>query len=663
MFSRLNVRTRMFILIIGINALMLAAIFITYYGTSKRTVIREIQGKAMERVENVASNLKGYLDAKARTAWTFCENPQMQQWLETNDQRTIAPGSDPQYDRLIDYINQIVSKDKEIRSIFFASEKTQMYYHNLENNFPPDYYVGKRPWYQNTVKAGHPIFDIDEDIVYKQVFVNYRRPIYNKDGNLLGVGGVDMTLDHLKRFLTELNIFATGQVMLIGSNGKFLYHPNQKWVLEQSLGDLMQDEKNYKHLDLTVERASRGEGGIDRVIYAGESCYLISASVPDLGWLLVYSVSTREINAPLLSLTRVFVVIVSLTLSLLVFAILFITGSISRPIQSIVTLLKDISEGEGDLTKRMSVERDDELGEMARMFNMFVDKLHEIISLVRINTENVADASDQITAASTQLATGAEAQNAQASEVAASMHQMTASIFESSQNATQSAEIAKTATSKAEEGSQAMRATLDGMEEIVSTTAKTSEIVDALSNRTGQIGEILEVINEIADQTNLLALNAAIEAARAGDQGRGFAVVADEVRKLAERTTKATEEISETVVAIQGDTLKASESMTAARSVVKRGKEAALKTETVLKDIITSVTHATDMIIQIAVASEQMSAGAEEISKNVESISTVTRQSVDSSEQMASTAEQLRDQMNQLRQLVHRFHLHQDMQA
>ena len=334
-----------------------------------------------------------------------------------------------------------------------------------------------------------------------------------------------------------------------------------------------------------------------------------------------------------------------------------INRSVTVPVKGVVNMLEDIAEGEGDLTKRIDVKSKDEVGELAHWFNLFIDKLYGLIDQIKKNTDQVATASNEISSTSSQMAAGIQEQSSQAAEVAASVQQMSAAVLENSQNAAHTAEIAGRANGMAQEGAVAMQATKEGMAGIVASAESTKEIIQSLSSRADQIGQIIETINDIADQTNLLALNAAIEAARAGEQGRGFAVVADEVRKLAERTTRATQEVAETIGAIQNDTRDAVLSMEEAGKAVSTGQVATERTEAVLTGIVREVTQAMEMIQQIATASEEQSSATELISTNVESISTVTKQSASGAEELATTAVHLSRLSEELRQMVGMFKL------
>ncbi|MCU7526696.1 MAG: methyl-accepting chemotaxis protein, partial [Ignavibacteria bacterium] len=206
-----------------------------------------------------------------------------------------------------------------------------------------------------------------------------------------------------------------------------------------------------------------------------------------------------------------------------------------------------------------------------------------------------------------------------------------------------------------EKGAKKINDTKKGIEKIVVSSEETSRIVASLSKRSEQIGEITQVIDDIADQTNLLALNAAIEAARAGEQGRGFAVVADEVRKLAERTTKATKEIAETIKAIQDEAKDADSSMGEARIAVEAGMKLTEEVAEVLSEILKGALKTTDVVLQVAAASEEQSSAAEQISKNIEGISSVTQQSAAGTEQIARAAEDLNRLTVNLQEIVAGF--------
>jgi methyl-accepting chemotaxis protein len=207
----------------------------------------------------------------------------------------------------------------------------------------------------------------------------------------------------------------------------------------------------------------------------------------------------------------------------------------------------------------------------------------------------------------------------------------------------------------AEQGGKVVDDTVDGMKRIASVVNKSADTVKELGKSSDQIGEIIGVIDDIADQTNLLALNAAIEAARAGDQGRGFAVVADEVRKLAERTTKATKEIAGMIKKIQSDTSGAVQSMEEGTQEVVRGIELADRAGASLREIVGVSQKVTDMVTQIAAASEEQSSASEQISKNVEAISKVTGETAQGTQQIARAAEDLNRLTENLQRLIGGF--------
>jgi len=319
-------------------------------------------------------------------------------------------------------------------------------------------------------------------------------------------------------------------------------------------------------------------------------------------------------------------------------------------------MLNAINEfSQGNLTIQLEAEKDDEIGKLFAGFNAAIHNISELIMQVADAVEATASASTQISSSSEEMAAGAQEQSTQTSDIAASVDEMTKTILETTQNSSRAAEAAKNSGAIANEGGKVVYQTIEGMNHIAEVVKKSAETVHALGKGSDQIGEIVQVINDIADQTNLLALNAAIEAARAGEQGRGFAVVADEVRKLAERTTKATKEIAVMIKQIQTDTNGAVESMMEGTSEVEKGKALAGKAGQSLKEIIIGAEQVVDMSTQVAAASEQQSRAAEQISKNIETISGVTHESAIGVQQIARAAEDLNQLTVRLQELTSRF--------
>ena len=330
---------------------------------------------------------------------------------------------------------------------------------------------------------------------------------------------------------------------------------------------------------------------------------------------------------------------------------------ITKPLSEMLHMLKDIAEGEGDLTRRLKVDRKDELGEVSLWFNCFVDNVHGIVSQLASNTQQVSDSCDQLRRTAEEIATAAEEVACQSGTVATASEEMSATSNEISSSCMQAAASSNRASDTAKGGAEVVQATLVGMQNIAARVQESARTVASLGERSEQIGAIVGTIEDIADQTNLLALNAAIEAARAGEQGRGFAVVADEVRALAERTTRATREIGEMIKAIQGETRGAVASMDLGVQEVEKGMETSKRSGEALQNILDVINDATAQIHQIATAAEEQTAVTGEISSNIHQINDVVLETAKGAHQTAGAAEHLSTLAVDLKQIVGRFKL------
>ncbi len=334
-----------------------------------------------------------------------------------------------------------------------------------------------------------------------------------------------------------------------------------------------------------------------------------------------------------------------------------IARGVVNPIKMVNAALEDIAQGEGDLTKRLPVEGKDEVAQLCRFFNRFVDKLHDSIARVASTTTSLAAASEELSVNTAQLAKSGQDQAQQATQAAAAVEQMSATVTEMAKNAQGVASTARDANQAATQGNEVVVGSIAGMTRLAETVQASATRIQSLGQRSDQIGEIIKVIEDIADQTNLLALNAAIEAARAGEQGRGFAVVADEVRKLAERTTKATKEIADTIRTIQSDTTMAVESMATGTHEAEEGMAMINKAGERLGEIVGAVKSVTGMVQQIAAAIEEQSTATDQIAGNIEAVASESKRSEGGLGQVTHATTELARMAGELQTVVGAFKL------
>ena len=476
-----------------------------------------------------------------------------------------------------------------------------------------------------------------------KLFVNFQQL------NGRGLAGFAKSLDTMVTMVANFRLEESGIVFMVDGSGKVKLHPEANRIERDTLGGIASGD--------TGSLLAKRPFAVINAEVNGEPMVLASSYIPLLDWYLVAQVPEAEIYAEL-DKARLHIVLVSLLIAVgMGLLSVLLAGSVSRPLNELARLFRELGSGDGDLTQRLKVEGRDELSQVATGFNNFVVKIHGSIEQVASNSRQLAATANEVAAKAQLTQHNCTAQRDRTVLVATAIHEMGATVSEIAGNASLAADVARQANDQADAGAQVVAQARHGIVGLSGEIEQVAGVIESLASQTDSIGSILDTIRSISEQTNLLALNAAIEAARAGEQGRGFAVVADEVRNLASRSAASTAEIQGMINRLQEQSARAVSAMAQGRNQSLEVVAQADAANGALGQITAHITQISDMNIQVATATEEQSSVVGEINRNVEDINQLTMETADIAHQLTESSRSLQQLSGELDKLVGNFRL------
>lgn len=634
---KLNLTIKQKILATVAFAVLLSTILVGVLGQrSARQVVEqrmlesELPSQLLQIRNKVELDISNLMNAAEQTA----KSPLLRRWLEA--------GRPSDQEAAVREQLALIKQQYGLAQVSYADRESHAYY--TEKGLLRILNHEQDSWFFNYIQSNNEnllsVFTEENGDV--KLYVNYQ------ELNGRGLSGMGKSLADMIQLLTSFKIEKTGFVYLVNASGKVELHQDISLIGNQSISGLYPDANTsnlLRHSDFNLELIE-----VD-----GESTFVATSYIPLMDWYLVAQVPEAEIFAQLEEAAFQLLLWTAIIAAVFIILSISVAGSVSRPIAQVAKMFRDIGEGEGDLRQRLPVKGEDEIAQLAKGFNSFIEKIQTTVVEVAQTSQQLGHSAQDVSNQAQQTLNDSNEQKDRTIMVVTAINEMGATVSEIAGSAAQAADSAKDADSESSTGQEVVNQARTTINQLSDDVVKVGEVIESLDGHTKSIGSILDVIRGISEQTNLLALNAAIEAARAGEAGRGFAVVADEVRNLASRTAESTNEVQNMIDKLQSEAGRAVEAMVQSRTRSEEGVVAVDEASQSLTGISDRIALISDMNIQVAAATEEQSTVVEDINRNVGEINDITLRTSDTAEAAALASQSLTELANRLDTLVAKF--------